>query len=225
MGSPICAQVPGGGSQPPACAAARLISFSPLNRSMKQWSANRGTRIWATWRSVVSNSSEPASRSLIRSSRRSRSGSRWASRRPASLTSTTMPSMSPDGPRSGTANSRRNTRVPSPRRAATVSSHGIPLSTWRDSSSALPSSPSGMSPTASSVRPASAEASPVRRSSRAACSFANCTLPSRSATMMPISAWLNTSSAGIGGTLVPARHRHAPVKAQVSWSLPGHEHV
>ena len=28
-----------------------------------------------------------------------------------------------------------------------------------------------------------------------------------------------------GGTLVPARHRHAPVKAQVSWSLPGHEHV
>jgi hypothetical protein len=28
-----------------------------------------------------------------------------------------------------------------------------------------------------------------------------------------------------GGTFVPARHRHAPVKAQVSWSLPGHEHV
>ena len=63
MGSPICAQVPGGGSHPPACAAARLISFSPLNRSMKQWSANRGTRIWATWRSVVSNSSQrPAAR-------------------------------------------------------------------------------------------------------------------------------------------------------------------
>jgi hypothetical protein len=28
-----------------------------------------------------------------------------------------------------------------------------------------------------------------------------------------------------GGTLVPARHRHAPVKAEVCWLLPGHEHV
>ena len=36
MASPTCAQVPGGGSQPPACAAARLISLSPLNKSMKQ---------------------------------------------------------------------------------------------------------------------------------------------------------------------------------------------
>src|SRR5579859_2201057 len=68
---------------------------------MKQWSANCGTRISATCLSVVSISSEPASRSPTRSSRAIRSWS-WPSRLLASRARITIPSMSPPGWRSGT---------------------------------------------------------------------------------------------------------------------------
>ncbi len=196
MASPTRAQVPACGSQPPACAAARLISLSPLNRSMKQWSANRGTRICATCRSVASSSSEPASRWPIRSRRRSRSGSRCVSRRPASVMSSTMPSTSPESERSGTASSLTNKKLPSLRCPANVSSQETPLSTCRVISSTRPGSPSGSRPRPLSGLPTSGDAAKSSRSSLATYSFENTTLPARSATMTPISAWLSTSSAG-----------------------------
>ena len=59
----------GAGIQPRACTAARRTSLSPWNRSMKQWSANCGTSVSATCRSVTPSSSEWASRSPMRSSR------------------------------------------------------------------------------------------------------------------------------------------------------------
>ena len=196
MASPTRAQVPACGSQPPACAAARLISLSPLKRSMKQWSPKRGTRICATCRSVASSSSEPASRWPIRSSRRSRSGSRCVSRRPASVMTSTMPSIAPEGSRSGTASSLTNRKLPSPRWPANVSSHEDPLSTCRVISSNRPGSLSGSRPRPLSGLPTSGAAARSRRSSLATCSFENTTLPARSATMTPTSAWLSTSSAG-----------------------------
>ena len=74
--SPTMAQVPGAGIQPLECNCALRTSLSPWNRSTRQWSANCGTSVSATWRSVTSSSSERASRSPIRSSSRSRSRSR-----------------------------------------------------------------------------------------------------------------------------------------------------
>ena len=197
MASPTRAQVPGCGSQPPACAAARLISLSPLNRSMKQWSAKRGTRICATCRRVASSSSEPASRWPIRSSRRSRSGSRWVSRRPASVMSSTMPSISPEGSRSGTASSLTNRKLPSPRWPANVSSQEasvqhLPGDLVDPARLAVRQQPEP----AERLADAAARPRRSRRSILATYSFENTTLPARSATMTPISAWLSTRSAG-----------------------------
>ena len=65
--SPTCFQVPGGGVQPPACRRTRQISASPWNRSIKQWSANRGTSRSATCSNLAPISTDPASCSPIAS--------------------------------------------------------------------------------------------------------------------------------------------------------------
>src|SRR5580700_2195626 len=62
---------------------------------MKQWSANCGTRVSATWRIVTLSSSELDSRSPMRSSRPMRSLARWPPRRVTSLAMITMPEIVP----------------------------------------------------------------------------------------------------------------------------------
>ena len=93
---------------------------------MKQWSANCGTSVSATWRSVTLSSSEPASRSPIRSSRPMRSLWLWLPCRTASRAMSTIPVTSPPGPRMGAAWARTKTRDPSTRRVANVPSQGRP---------------------------------------------------------------------------------------------------
>ena len=81
---------------------------------MKQWSANCGTSVSATCRSVMLSSSDPASRSPMRSSSADPVPlPAGCSRRLASRAMITMPSIAPDGCRSGTAWARTNTREPS----------------------------------------------------------------------------------------------------------------
>ena len=80
---------------------------------MRQWSANCGTSVSATCRSVMLSSSDPDSCSPMRSSRAIRSRSRRLLRRVASRAMITMPSIDPDGLRSGMAWARTNTRDPS----------------------------------------------------------------------------------------------------------------
>ena len=108
---------------------------------MMQWSANWGTRISATCRRVVPNSSDPASCSPMRSSSATRSRSRRLLRRLASRAMITIPSIEPDGWRSGIAWARTNTREPSPRMTANVPSPPRPRSTCLASSAAFPASP------------------------------------------------------------------------------------
>ena len=141
IGSPTRAQLPDGGTQPPAFICDWRISLSPWNKSMVQWSANCGTRVSATCLRVVVNSSDPASCSPMRSSSETRSRSRRLLRRLASRARITMPSMEPDGWRSGIAWARTNTREPSARRTANVPSPPRPRSTCLASSAAFPASP------------------------------------------------------------------------------------
>ena len=228
MGSPICAQVPGGGSQPPACAAARLISFSPLNRSMKQWSANRGTRIWATWRSVVSNSSEPASRSLD------------------PLEQPEPVRLALGVPASGLADQHHHA-VDVARRAAQrhreLAQEHLGAVAAAGRQRVFPRHPAqhlarelvalallGVRDKPDRVeRPAGQRRGLAGQPEQSGCVFV-CELYVAVSVRdddADLRLAQNEFSRQIpgGGTFVPARHRHAPVKAQVSWSLPGHEHV
>ncbi len=198
MGSPTMAQVPGSGIQPRECNWARRTSESPCRRSTKQWSANCGTRVSATSRSVTSSSSELDSRSPIRSSRPIRSLARCPPRRVASRAMITMPVISPDGPRSGAACARTKTRDPSTRWLASVPSHGQPRSTWSAICCTTAASPRSR-PSETSERPIRWTESSGKPNSETAKSLAYSSARFRSVTTTPVATCSNTSLAVSNG--------------------------
>ncbi len=161
---------------------------------MMQWSANCGTRVSATCRNVVPNSSDPASCSPMRSSSATRSRSRRLLRRLASRARITMPSIEPEGWRRGMAWARTNTREPSTRRTANVPSPPRPRSTCLASSAAFPASPP-LNARDSTGRPSSLPAAGNPNSATAK-GLAYSRLPWRSVTTTAADIWARIVSAG-----------------------------
>ena len=93
---------------------------------MKQWSANCGTSVSATRRSVSSSSSELPSRSPIRSSSPGRPVAPWVPTWTACLAMITVPATSPETPRSGAAFILTKKVDPSGRLIASVPSQSRP---------------------------------------------------------------------------------------------------